>query len=119
MPPFIGPMTTGTPKPNSIDGSRGETGIGWWTTSMPCSATSFRTMRRCASCVERRERKPVVTYEIALGNRCPIRHIARCQPVSSMYTMCASSGYSAESSSRVRAWVTSHTGTQRLRSTRK
>ena len=60
MPPFIGPITTRTPKPWSIDGSRGDTGIGWWTTSMPCSPTMRRTMRRWASCVDRRERKPVV-----------------------------------------------------------
>ncbi len=60
MPPFIGPMTTGTPKPYSSEGSRGETGIGWWTTSMPLLATMRRTIRRCANCVDKRDRKPVV-----------------------------------------------------------
>ena len=77
MPPFIGPISTGAPRPCSVDGSRGETGIGWWTTVMPCSRTSRRASRRCASCVDRRDRKPVVAYAIASGRRWPIRHIAR------------------------------------------
>ena len=60
MPPFIGPMTTGAPRPYSKDGSRGETGIGWWITSMSCSPTSLRATPRCAICVDTRDRKLVV-----------------------------------------------------------
>jgi hypothetical protein len=58
MAPFIGPITTGAPRPNSSEGSRGDTGIGWCTTSMPCSRTSARASRRCAHCVASRDAKP-------------------------------------------------------------
>ena len=60
IPPFIGPITTGTPKPYSNDGSRGETGIGWWITSMRSSATSWRTRRRCSNWEAKRVTNPVV-----------------------------------------------------------
>ncbi len=60
MLPFSGPITTGAPSVCISDGSRGDTGIGWCTTSMPCSRTSSRASRRCDTWVTRRDTKPVV-----------------------------------------------------------
>ena len=118
MPPFIGPITTGAPSPYSKDGSRGDTGIGWCTTSMPCSRTSscdaaLRELGRHARQEAGREVGDLVGQVLADP---PHRQMkARVLDVDDAIL----SGEQCSSSSRVRACVTSHTGTPRPRNTRK
>ena len=60
MFPFMGPITTGTPSLRSRVGSRGETGMGWWTTVTPSLLTSRRATCKAWNWVYTREMKPTV-----------------------------------------------------------
>ena len=120
MPPFIGPMTTGAPRPNSKDGSRGETGIGWWITSMSCSRTSLRAtpalrdLRRHARQEAGREIGDLIGQVLAdPAHGDDETSCLRCRRSDLLQETARAS------SSRVRACVSSQTGSPRARSSRK
>ena len=70
--------------PKIMEGSLGETGIGWWMTSMRSCLTARRIMRRWIICVSRRIANPVVKYDRRLGRGRPSFHRAMCSQVSGM-----------------------------------
>ena len=83
MPPFMGPMTTGTPKPKMAEGAFGETGIGWWMTSTPVVRISCLMSRRWRTSSKRLIKVPKTASPITFGILGASRHSARWIVVSS------------------------------------